>query len=409
MDKLDQIPWNQMKAGDVPGLLRKMRTAPPDFSNDEAPLWLLYDALCHQGTVCEASSYAVPFLLELAANPKTPDRVGVLLVLADIAQGESDRKKWGQAAHVAVAGGFDTLVQITKEQGDVALAAAHVLAQFPEHAAKVGRILRRLLAAETRVPQRAGLLLLFGDVGDSSLAARAVLTKGAKSADRSQRQAAAVSIARLKLRPLPPGAREAIGETLSGEESEDFRKLPWDATNPTDNYEAELRSCLSKQDRNALAETLIALVEAGSASKTQAIKLVELLFPPRRKGPSGGLTTQDPSPIQARAATAMVRWMEGGGRLWILFEPARGVPNNLREWRTLATGREPPPIDMSLPMLGHAEDPKKPLRPNRLKVGQRMRHRQLGYGVVVRITREKGVKEMCVDFDEEGPRWLACR
>ncbi len=153
MDKLDQIPWNQMEAGEVPALLRKLRTAPPDFSNDEAPLWLLYDALCHQGTVCEASSYAVPFLLELAASPKTPDRIGVLLVLADIAQGESGRKKWGRAVHGAVAEGFDTLVRITQKKGDVALAAAHVLAQFPEHAAKVGRILRRLLAVETRVPQ----------------------------------------------------------------------------------------------------------------------------------------------------------------------------------------------------------------------------------------------------------------
>ena len=205
------------------------------------------------------------------------------------------------------------------------------------------------------------------------------------------------------------GACVAIGETLSGKESEDFRKLPWDATNSTDNYEAELRSCLSKHDRNTLGESLIARVEAGSASKTQAEKLVELLFPPRRKGPSGRLTTQDLSPIHARAASAMVRWIEGGGRLWILFEPARGVPNNLREWRTLATGREPPPIDMSLPMFGHAENPKKPLQPNRLKVGQRMHHRQLGYGVVVRITREKGKTKVCVDFDEEGPRWLACR
>ena len=273
-----------MKAGEVPALLRKMRTAPRNFSNDDAPLWQLYDSLCHQGTVCEASSYAVPFLLELAANRETPDRIGVLLVLADIAQGESGRKKWSQTAHGAVAEGFDRLVLITKEKGNVALAAAHVLAQFPEHAAKVGRILRRLLATETRVPQRAGLLLLFGDVGDSSPSARAILTKAVKSADLSQRQAAAVSIARLKLRPLPLGAREAIGETLSSKESEDFRQVPWDATNETDNYEAELRSCLSKHDLNALGESLIAMVEAGEASPKQAEKLVELLFPPRKKG-----------------------------------------------------------------------------------------------------------------------------
>jgi hypothetical protein len=245
-------------------------------------------------------------------------------------------------------------------------------------------------------------------MGDSSPAARAALTKGARSADLCQRQAAAVSIARLKLQPLPPGAREAIVETLSSAESDDFRHLPWDAANSTDDYETKLRTCLGKQDRAALAASLTASVDSGRASDAQAEKLVELLFPPRRKGSTGRLTTQDLSPIQARAAAALVRWMEGGRRLPVRFESARGVPGNFREWRTLATGIEPPPAGMSLPLFGRADDPKKPLQLNCLKVGQRVHHREGGYGVVA-IVEEEGRAYLCIKFDEVGPLWFPRR
>ena len=87
MKELDDIPWAQLthaygSAGDVPDLLRSLRTASPDLSGDESPLWQLFGNIYHQGTVYEATSYAVPFLIEPAADPETPDRNGILELLA---------------------------------------------------------------------------------------------------------------------------------------------------------------------------------------------------------------------------------------------------------------------------------------------------------------------------------------
>ncbi len=256
MDELDRIPWKQLKhaygtAADVPGLLRALRTAPRDRSDDDAPLWSVFTSICHQGTVYEASCYAVPYLLKLAADRTVPDRAGVLFLLAEIAKGMSGQKKWVVRAHRAVAKGFDLFVEIARQGGEFGLAAAHVLAQFPDSAAKVGRIVRRLLAVEKRPPPSAGLILLLGEVGDASPAARSALAEAAGSDELSVRQAAAVSIARLKLRPLPRSARDAIVEALTVEESEDFRHLPWDASGDTDNYFDELRACLAAGPKGA--------------------------------------------------------------------------------------------------------------------------------------------------------------
>ena len=93
-DGLDSIPWNRLThaygpADDIPDLLRALRSARPEQAGEEGPLWHLFGNIWHQGTVYEATSYAVPFLVELVASSDTPDRAGVLLLLASIATGTS--------------------------------------------------------------------------------------------------------------------------------------------------------------------------------------------------------------------------------------------------------------------------------------------------------------------------------
>src|SRR5581483_10234818 len=95
MNDLDKIPWKNLthaygSAQDVPDLLRALRSAPPDLKDEESPLGQLFGNICHQGTVYDATAYAVPFLLELAADKRTPDRVGVLSLLGAIAEASSD-------------------------------------------------------------------------------------------------------------------------------------------------------------------------------------------------------------------------------------------------------------------------------------------------------------------------------
>ena len=287
MEKLDQVPWKQLKhayglAEDVPELLRALRTAPSDAPNDErSPLWHLFGNIWHQGTVYEATSYAVPFLLDLAADAQTPDRIGILGLLGEVATGTGD---YAAKAHEAVAAGFDILLKVVKDTSDVGLAAAHVLAQLPERGAETGPLLRSLLDAETRHLQRAGLILLLGDLGDKSDAAISALSRALSGSDTMERQAAAVTVARLKPASLPPGSREAILETLTVEKCVSFSGLPWDVADEIDYYALKLVACLDGGDCNVVADRLISALEADTASQRQVWLLVELLFPALRRG-----------------------------------------------------------------------------------------------------------------------------
>jgi hypothetical protein len=273
VDSLDQIPWKDLthaygSAADVPDLLRRLGTAPADLRGEDSPLWHLFGNIWHQGTVYEATAYAVPFLIELAVDPRTPDRVGILSLLAEIATGSSyrdvhgnrlkepdfERKRsaelaWALQAHIAVAAGFSQFVQLTHGRGDVTYAAANVLARLTEHRTEVAAILRRLIRDEQRTGYRAGSLLLLGSTGDVSTETRAILSNALNSAEAVERRAAAYSIARLNVRPLPAGARDAILDAIRGEELEtSLEDLPWDATSGVDRD--KLRALLDATDED---------------------------------------------------------------------------------------------------------------------------------------------------------------
>ncbi len=89
-DRLDEIPWRSLHhaygtAEEVPRLLRAL--AQP--AQQEAALSELFGNVWHQGTVYEASSYAVPFLLELVAEPTIPGRDEILGLIGAMAAGKS--------------------------------------------------------------------------------------------------------------------------------------------------------------------------------------------------------------------------------------------------------------------------------------------------------------------------------
>jgi len=90
LERLDDIDWSKLhhaygEAIDVPDLIRSL------LSNDkkvrEDAMYELCGNIWHQGTVYEASSYAVPFLQELLKSPDTPDKVSIAALLADMAIG----------------------------------------------------------------------------------------------------------------------------------------------------------------------------------------------------------------------------------------------------------------------------------------------------------------------------------
>ena len=89
-DGLDDVPWSELThaygdASDVPDQLRAL--ASHDSSARDAALEELFGNIHHQGTVFSATTRALPFLINLLAEPSVPDRKMVALLVAHIIAG----------------------------------------------------------------------------------------------------------------------------------------------------------------------------------------------------------------------------------------------------------------------------------------------------------------------------------
>ncbi len=86
LDNLETIAWSELKhaygkAGDVPGMIRSLGS--PDEHVRRDALGALFETICHQGTVYEASPFAVPFLQDrqhLALAHVLKQMAGIYLV-----------------------------------------------------------------------------------------------------------------------------------------------------------------------------------------------------------------------------------------------------------------------------------------------------------------------------------------
>src|SRR5579885_3207533 len=98
LEQLASINWSALShaygsAADVPHLLLDLTSS--DEQTRESALGTLYTNIYHQGTVYQASAYAVPFLLELLRDETMPEREGLLVLLAHLARGNTyHRQHW---------------------------------------------------------------------------------------------------------------------------------------------------------------------------------------------------------------------------------------------------------------------------------------------------------------------------
>ena len=129
LEGLDAVPWHDLhhaygRADDVPGLIRDLAVGSETVR--ERAVDQLFGSLDHQGTVYEASAFAVPFLAHIAGDQRTPLRwrAWVLILLAGFADGSevSDTRNV-LAARTAVAKELAMLLPLMDEPGlDVAMA-----------------------------------------------------------------------------------------------------------------------------------------------------------------------------------------------------------------------------------------------------------------------------------------------
>ena len=349
--------------------------------------------------------------------------MGVLSLLAEIARGStyvavhgnrlradheqtgSAELSWVRKAHDAVAAGYTQFARLTNEAGDVRFAAAHVLAQLPEHAGEVAAIIRTLLQDEQRIPYRAGLLLVLGSIGDRSTQTLTNLSAAVNSTEKTERRAAAFSITRLKVQPLPEGGCTAIMDAIATDDLEtSLQELPWDATRGLDN--TELFTGLDGTAQDQVIDQLIASLETDAATVRGVEVLVRLLFPSAAHGRTPKVTADRMTIRQFRAVRAICEAMKGGKRIFYGHFSSYGLPETMREWRALASGREPPPVDESLPLLATASRPRTACVPGKLKVGQKVIHRYLGPGTVIELKVGQSFTELTDHFDEEGDKGL---
>ncbi|HUE73393.1 MAG TPA: hypothetical protein VMP01_21120 [Pirellulaceae bacterium] len=185
LEGLDQFDWSRLShaygdASDVPDLIRRLGAGSVETSREA--LHELFGNIWHQGTVYQATAVAVPFLLELVEDPATPDRSGILDLLQSISDGwlifqryavddgkfvppeiaarHARERPHYQAAHEAVAKGFDVLVRLlSDEDRAVRAGSAFVLATLTERSSDVATTLLDTIDDETDDWCRGALLL----------------------------------------------------------------------------------------------------------------------------------------------------------------------------------------------------------------------------------------------------------
>jgi hypothetical protein len=189
LERLEDVPWGELKhaygaATDLPDRLRLVAAGSEDAVGE------LHHSICHQGTVYQASAFAVPFLVELLESEVAP-RTEILFLLQALARGSSyhavhkrllRRSKqntgetkqrietelgWVRSTHEAVVAGVPQYLRISLDDDtdvDERVAAAFVLSACDEAADVVSAALVARLDREPSNVARAAILHALGEL-----------------------------------------------------------------------------------------------------------------------------------------------------------------------------------------------------------------------------------------------------
>lgn len=312
-------------AGNIPELLLDL--ASPEAGVRDTAIGELYGNLCHQGTVYEASAYAVPFLIALLGADVASDKLQILVLLASLATGTSyhdvhswnpakeDRQavvakelSWVAACKTAVAARTKIYEAFLLDRDhDIRAAAAYLLGCAAESPICNLRLLDEVFRSPANPESvRLTAMMAIGYLEPRIPEASDYLEAASVSAsDRSCRVAAAMALA-VPGREMPSAARELLLDVAldRGDLQAIYESLPWDSLDLED-----LVFHAVKQIPGGREELLPRLIEsADRMSSSEAWQLSYLILhlvfdePLHRESSAADL-----SPLQLQAVTAIAR------------------------------------------------------------------------------------------------------
>ena len=292
LEGLNTVDWHRLshaygEADDVPKLIKAL-TSKNEKTRRNA-LAKLYTNIYHQGTVYQASAYAVPFLIELLENDRVAIKDEILMLLTHLAWGNAyhrqhmryyDEKKrqspefqaqlaeqifWVDKTHAAVHEGLKTYLQLLKHDDiQVRMHVVFLLAWFKSDASLLIPLLQALYEEETDQRLRTCILMSLGQLAEPYSWEHEYLIHLVTSGETELvRQAAAFAVVRMGCEDTP---LQAVDLLLSAIEKQKalasvFAELPWATMRFLDATAAlcSLRSSAASYTISRLVEMLEAL------------------------------------------------------------------------------------------------------------------------------------------------------
>jgi hypothetical protein len=162
---LGDVDWASVShvygpATDFPALLRA--AVGEDSDDRQFGLRLLFETICHQGTVGSATSQAVPFLYRALEADETPDKQSLAYLLATIADCQTGAKEHMADSRRAVGERLDLLYPYLRDdEPGVRRSVAVALGYYPEIVARLLPDLEAALRDEENQSAREALQVVI--------------------------------------------------------------------------------------------------------------------------------------------------------------------------------------------------------------------------------------------------------
>jgi hypothetical protein len=247
---LNAIPWAELthaygSAEEVPMWLRQLRS--PDAEVRRHARNHLWGSICHQNWIAPATAYAVPYLIELLADPEAQDKNEILDLLADIAtcaplyepqwRENEDVPTWNvpehipfKDAHLEAERGIGVYLGLLEpDDAKTRMSAVNVLTAFPARRNEIYSALLTYFHHTVEPSERANSILALGKLTSDQTDGVALFQELFQTEQNELTHfAAAMALIRIANVETPQTAADFLAEIMQGDENtlKGYQDLP---------------------------------------------------------------------------------------------------------------------------------------------------------------------------------------